>query len=114
MLGNHADVGLAVAEVEIERRGQRRGQRIAELVEKDEAEHQQRPLPALATDELVKGLDHRLAQGLRCPDHGGSSTSSTITMPGTMKAAVIQKTCAQGSRSARISDSDPGTRPAIR
>ena len=35
-------------------------------------------------------------------------------MPGSMKAPVIQNTCVQGKRSARISDSEPGTRPAMR
>ena len=35
-------------------------------------------------------------------------------MPGSMKAAVIQNTCDHGSKSERISDSEPGTSPANR
>ena len=35
-------------------------------------------------------------------------------MPGSMNSAVIQNTWPQGSWSARISESEPGTRPATR
>ena len=42
----------------------------------------------------------------------GSLISKVHTRPGSMKAAVIQKTGCHGMRSARISDSAPGTMPA--
>ena len=47
-------------------------------------------------------------------DYTGPQPKTVITMPGSMKAAVIQKTCDQGRISARISESDPGTSPAMR
>ena len=42
------------------------------------------------------------------PLTAGSLTSQAITMPGSMKAPVIQNTSFHGRRSARISDSEPG------
>jgi hypothetical protein len=65
MLGDQADVGLGEAHVEVERRGQRGAQAVAELVEEDEAEHQRCTAPALAADEFVEGFGDRLAQRLR-------------------------------------------------
>jgi len=44
----------------------------------------------------------------------GSLTSQAMTIPGIMKAPVIQNTSLHGRRSARISDSEPGIRPAMR
>ncbi len=44
----------------------------------------------------------------------GSLTSQAMTMPGIMKALVIQNTSFHGRRSARISDSEPGISPAMR
>ena len=52
-------------DVQIERRRQRGRHAVAELVEKNEAEHQQRLPPAGARDEFVKRLDDRLAQRAR-------------------------------------------------
>ena len=86
------------AHVEIERRRQRGGHAVAELVEKDEAEHQQRLRQPCARDELVKRLDHRLAQRLRrvpCATRG-SRTNSVIAMPGSMNSAVIEEHAVPG------------------
>src|SRR5712691_3950795 len=55
ILNGHHPVG-------IETRRQRGGHRVAELVEKDEGEHQQRLRNAGARDELVERLDHGLRQ----------------------------------------------------
>ena len=44
----------------------------------------------------------------------GSRTISVMTMPGSMNSEVIMNTMSHGMRSARISDSDPGTRPEMR
>ena len=44
----------------------------------------------------------------------GSATSSVIATPGSMNSAVIRNTDDQGSRSERISASDPGMRLEIR
>ena len=46
------------------------------------------------------------------PRVSGSATRKTSTMPGSMNAAVIAKTASHGRWSARISDSEPGIRPA--
>jgi hypothetical protein len=44
----------------------------------------------------------------------GSFTSRVIATPGNMKSAVTKNTTLHGRRSARISDSEPGTSPAMR
>ena len=56
---------LGEAHVEIERRRQCRGHAVAQLVEEDEGEHEQRLLPACAVDEFAERLDHRVGQRAR-------------------------------------------------
>jgi hypothetical protein len=48
------------------------------------------------------------------PATSGSRAKSASSMPGSMNSAVMTKTCSQGRRSARISESEPGTSPAMR
>ena len=65
VLGDDADLRLGEAHVEIERRRQRGGHAVAQLVEEDEREHEQRLLPAGAREEFAERLDHRLGQRAR-------------------------------------------------
>ncbi len=55
----------------------------------------------------------RNVRGAPC-DSCGSSTISVIAAPGSMNNAVTTNTDDQGSKSERISASDPGTRLEIR
>ena len=65
VLGDQPDIGKGEPHVEIERCRQRGGHRVAELVEEDEGEDQQRLGNAGARDELVERLDHGLGQRVR-------------------------------------------------
>ncbi len=106
---------LRESHVEVERRGERRGHAVAELVEEDERSTSSASVQPCAVDEFVERLDDRLAQRPRraCGERG-SLTSSVIATPGSMNSAVMMKTDDHGSRSERISASDPGTRLEIR
>ena len=62
VLGHQADLGLAEAHVQVERRRQGGGHVVTDLVKKHEAQYQQQPGPAPPRQVLGEGRDHRLAQ----------------------------------------------------
>ena len=62
VLGDQADIGLGEAHVEVERRRQRGAQGVAQLVEEDEGQDQQRAAHPRTRHELVKRLDDGFAQ----------------------------------------------------
>src|SRR3954469_19595879 len=55
-LGDHADLRARKTDVEKERGGQRGRHRVTELVQKDEAEYEQRAAPAVALNEFLERL----------------------------------------------------------
>ena len=88
-----ADVRLGEAQVEVERRGQRGRHAVAELVEEDEREHQQR-LRAIRRASMNSRngstTASRSVRGAACGS-AGSRTTSVIAMPGSMNSAVIDE-----------------------
>ena len=84
VLGHDGDVGVGKAHVQVERRGERRRQRVAEFVEEHEGEHRRGGAPALATDEVGEGLDHR------GPQRAGRRGSGRGRRPGFCPAATAR------------------------
>ena len=63
VFGNQADIGLAVAHIQVKRGGQGGGHAVAEFVKENEGQHHQGLPNTFAAEEFVERLDHGLAQG---------------------------------------------------
>ena len=116
VLGDDADVGLGEAHVEVERRRERRRHAVAELVEEDEQQHEQRRAPAVARDEFVERLDDRLAQRPRPAraQRGLVDDERHRDAGQHEQRRDDEHACDHGRWSARISASAPGTRLEMR
>ena len=63
IFGDQSDLSLAESHIHIERCGKRGAHAIAQFVEKQKGEDQQRAVPAPTRDEFMERLDYRFTQG---------------------------------------------------